>query len=141
MNITASLCACGDRARNHVLTDSDELTHCHLCDCKTFKAETDLEKLRAAFHGEHTGPDRDAVFGDYQHDATIYVTGLEHRLVQVTAVAQINIEAGRMCKAELGTANKTIAWLVEMIEEMAGQIGALEHYKNAVEGSKENVET
>jgi len=73
------ICKCGHRLRVH----DTEFEICRVlgCACGTFKAETDLEKLRASFHG-------------------------------------FNIEAGKLCKAELGTANKTIAWLVDMVGEL-----------------------
>jgi hypothetical protein len=87
---------------------------CRHCDCKKFEPETDLEKLRKAFNGEHS------FSMDFEHDARIYVTALEFKFAQAVSIAQINIKAGAECKKELDAARDRVRALERQIETITG---------------------
>lgn len=92
MQKLSSVCKCGHRAISHTPAIGNG---CDICSCKKFVAETDTEKLRALFYGDHN------FSHDFEHDAKLYAAALEHKYAQAVAIAQINIEAGRECKKEL----------------------------------------
>lgn len=99
MQKLSTVCKCGHRAINHTPAIEDG---CDICACKKFAAETDIEKLRALFYGDHN------FSHDYEHDAKLYAAALEHKYAQAIAIAQININAGAECKKELETARAEV---------------------------------
>jgi len=122
MQKLSSVCKCGHRALNHTPAIGNG---CDVCRCEKFVAETDIEKLRAFFYGDHKFE------YDFEHDAKLYAAALEHKYAQAVAIAQININAGAECKKELEAALKALGFMEAIRDKMCAERNQAEQERDA----------